>query len=105
MRLVQIPSLADNGTGLHGLQPRSSCRGGPIAVQSQVAAPLRDELLVRPLLDDSAMLEDDDEIGIPDRREPVGDDDGRAAGEEPAKRELDAALGADVDARRRLVED
>ena len=52
-----------------------------------------------------AVLEDDDQVGAADRREPVGDDERRPAGEEPAQRPLDAPLGADVDARGRLVED
>ncbi len=60
---------------------------------------------MRPLLDDPPVLEDDDQVGAPDRREPVGDDERRPSGEERAQRELDAPLGSDVDARGRLVED
>ena len=51
------------------------------------------------------MLEDDDQVGVADRREPVRDHEGGAAGEQPPERLLDLALGADVDRRGRLVED
>ena len=51
------------------------------------------------------MLEHDDEVGASDRREAVRDDECRPTREEAAQPELDAALGADVDARRRLVQD
>ena len=57
------------------------------------------------LLDDPAVLEDDDHVGVSDRRETVGDDEGRPAGEEQAKGPLDPPLRPDVDARGRLVED
>src|SRR5205085_5646025 len=59
----------------------------------------------RALLDDPAVLEDDDQVGVPDRREPVGDDERRPSREEQAEGALDLALGADVDRRGRLVED
>ena len=45
------------------------------------------------------------QVGVADRREAVGDDERRAAVEQPAQRALDPPLGADVDRRRRLVED
>jgi len=37
---------------------------------------------VRSLLDHLAVLEHDDEVGIADRRQPVGDDEGRPVGEQ-----------------------
>ena len=43
--------------------------------------------------------------GLADRRQPVGDDDRGAAGEQAAQAVLDPALGVEVDVRRRLVED
>ena len=43
--------------------------------------------------------------GLADRRQAVGDDDRRAAGQQPAQALLDAALGVQVDVRGRLVED
>ena len=60
---------------------------------------------MRALLDDLAVLEHDDQVGVADRREAVGDHEGGAAGEQRPQRALDLALGADVDRRRRLVED
>ena len=45
------------------------------------------------------------QVGVADRREAVGDDERGAAVEQAAQRALDAALGADVDRARRLVED
>ena len=60
---------------------------------------------MRPLLYDAAVLEDDDQIGVADGGEAVRDDEGRPPGEERPQSHLDAPLGADVDARGRLVED
>ena len=60
---------------------------------------------MRALLDDPAVLEHDDQVGVADRREPVRDDERGAAGEETTERPLDLALGADVDRRGGLVED
>ena len=65
----------------------------------------RHQLVVRPLLDDAAVLEDDDQVGVADRREPVRDHEGRAAREQRRSALLDPPLGADVDGRGRLVED
>ena len=58
-----------------------------------------------PLLDDPAMLEDDDQVRVADRRKPVGDDERRPAGEQQPERALDLLLGADVHRRGRLVQD
>ena len=60
---------------------------------------------MRPLLDDLAVLEDDDQVGVADRRQAVRDDERGAAVQEPPQRVLDLALRADVDRARRLVED
>ncbi len=60
---------------------------------------------MRPLLDDETVLEHDDQIGVSDRRETVGDDERRPALEQQVQRMLDLPLGADVDGARRLVED
>src|SRR4051795_2561562 len=79
--------------------------GRPVAVQRQVEAACREQLVVRALLDDPAVLQDDDQVGVADRREPVGDDEGRAAVQKPPQRALDLSFRADVDGARRLVED
>ena len=60
---------------------------------------------MRALLDDAAVLEDDDQVGVADGREAVRDHERRPAGEEGAERPLDLPLGADVDRGSRLVED
>ena len=56
-------------------------------------------------VDDPSMVEDDDEVCAADRRQAVGDDERGPAGEEPTQSAVDPALRADVDRRRRLVED
>src|SRR5215210_7410917 len=60
---------------------------------------------MRPLLDYPAVLEHDDQVGIADRGEPMRDDEGRPRAEEGPQRALDLPLRADVDRRRRFVED
>ena len=56
-------------------------------------------------LDDEAVVEDDDLVGMDDRRQAVGDDQRRAVGGDAVERRLDLALGVDVEGRGRLVED
>ena len=56
------------------------------------------------LLDDLTVLEDDDEIRAADGRETVRDDESGPAREQDPECLLDLPLGADVDRRRRLVE-
>ena len=46
--------------------------------------PAVEELVVRPLLHDLPVFEHHDQIGVPDRREPVGDDERRSPGQEHA---------------------
>ena len=77
---------------------------GPVAVQAPVRALAREQLVVRALLDDPAVVEHDDLPGAADRRQAVGDHDRRAPGEQPPHALLDPALGVDVDVRGRLVE-
>jgi hypothetical protein len=60
---------------------------------------------VRSLLDDLAVLEHHDQVGVADRREAVGDDERGATVQEASQRAFDLPLGADVDGARRLVED
>jgi hypothetical protein len=62
------------------------------------------QLVVAAELDDPAVLDDRDPVGVPDGGEPVRDEDGRAlpgGGEDPLE---DLHLAADVELRRRLVE-
>src|SRR5262249_6786414 len=78
---------------------------GPAAVELSVPALKGKELLVRSLLDDAAVLEDDDDAGVADRRKAMGDDERGATVQQPAESAFDLLLGADVDRARRLVED
>src|ERR1700694_363454 len=78
---------------------------GPVSIERRIKAPFCEQLVVRPLLDDPAVLQHDDQVGIPNRRQPVRDDEGRSTGEQEPQRPLDLALGADVDRRSGLVED
>jgi len=49
--------------------------GGPRAVELRVAPAAREQLVVASLLDDAAVLEHDDDVRAPDRREAVRDDE------------------------------
>ncbi len=57
------------------------------------------------LLDDLAVLHDQDDVGAADGREPVGDDEAGAVGPQPVHGFLDLDLGAGVDGAGGLVED
>ncbi len=61
--------------------------------------------LVAALLDQSAAVEDQDAVGVAQRREPVGDGDRRAAAGERLERLLDRLLALGVDAAGGFVED
>ena len=67
----------DKAAGLGGRSRSLGLRdvGGPVAVERRVEPARREQLVVRALLDDLAVLEDDDQVGVADRREPVGDDE------------------------------
>src|SRR5581483_8934332 len=71
----------------------------------RVAAVGREQLLVRPFLDDAAVLEDDDPVGAPDRREPVRDEDRRQSFRQLEEAVEEHRLRPYVEARGRLVED
>ena len=62
------------------------------AVQPRVAAAERQQLIVAALLRDAPVLEHDDAVGVADRREPVRDDERRAAFEQLVERPLDDRL-------------
>src|SRR2546423_3932396 len=82
---------------------RDICR--PVSVERRVQAPLFHQLVMAALLDDLSLLEHDDQVGVANRRQAVGDDECRPSGEEKPERLLDLPLGADVDGRGRLVQD
>src|SRR3954471_6299834 len=77
----------------------------PVAVERPVETARRKQLVMRSLLDDAAVLQHHDQVGVADRGEPVRDDEGCPTVQEPTQGALDLPLGADVDRARRLVED
>src|SRR5215208_4629405 len=97
-----------SGAGYRGSSPCPAASGGGllrlVAVQAPVRPLRRQQLLVGALLDDAAVVEHDDPAGAADGRQPVGDDDRRAAGQKAPQARLDAALRVDVDVRGGLVE-
>ena len=76
-------------------------------MQMRVQAALRQQFGVRALLDDAASVERHDAVGTLDRRQPVRDDERRAAAHQQVERGLLhlRSLGLGVERRRRLVED
>src|SRR5262249_12120315 len=75
------------------------------AVQLGVEAARREERLVRALLDDAPLVEDDDAIDRADRGEAVGDEQRGAPAPGALQRVLEAGLGVAVDVGGGLVED
>src|ERR1041385_6683161 len=73
-------------------------------VELAVAAAEGDELVVRPALDDLAVLEDEDLIGALDRRQAVGDHERRSTTAQGAQAVADHRLALAVEARRGFVE-
>ena len=69
------------------------------------AAALGDELVEGAGLDDAALVEHQDAVGVADRGEAVGDHEGGAALHDLVERRLQLALGRGVERARRLVED
>src|SRR5206468_9574299 len=72
--------------------------------ERRIAAAGDDELVVRSDLDDAAVIEDDDLVGVAHGREAVRDRDRRASFGEPVERVLHEALRLRVERARRLVE-
>jgi hypothetical protein len=56
------------------------------------------------LRDEPALIEDDQAVGIPHRREPMGDDERRAVPGEFGQGLLDELLAFGIECTRRLVE-
>lgn len=74
------------------------------AHQRGVITALADELGVRAHLDDAALLQDEDAVGVDDRREPVRDDERRPSLHQRFQRRLHRLLGLRVESESRLVE-
>src|SRR5436189_228976 len=78
-----------------------SLRIGKLAVKPAASH----ELVVRSLLDDAAVVQNDDEVGVADRREPVRDHEGGTCLHHLLERIEDDPFCLRVDRRGRLVED
>ena len=74
-------------------------------VELIVGAPFGDELFVASALDDAAVVEDHDNVGVLDGGQTVRDDEHRAALHQLIHAALHDGLGARVDGAGRLVED
>src|SRR6476619_2603687 len=72
--------------------------------EARIEAAAGEKLQVRALLDDLAMVEHDDVVGMDHGGEPVGDDERGALARDPLQRILDLLLGVAVERRGRLVE-
>src|SRR5262249_50840094 len=101
-------SRLDGGYGRGRLIGRGALGGAAVALHAPelgVATVLGEELLVRAAFDDAAVLEDEDLVGVDDRRKPVRDDERRAVACDLGELGLDDLLGARVERAGRLVED
>src|SRR5262245_55619154 len=74
-------------------------------VEPRVDTVLREQLGVRALLAELALVEHENAVGVEDRAQAVRDHERGAALQEPAERGLDLALGLDVHTRGGLVQD
>src|SRR5512141_916260 len=73
-------------------------------VQPPVDPPRGHQFAMGPHLAHFPLVHHDDPVGGQDRRQPMGDDEGRPPGEDPRQRFLDPALRHGIDARCRLVQ-
>ena len=74
-------------------------------MQAGIETAASQQLPVRALLAEPAVVQHEDAVGLADGREAVRDDDRSAALEQLLQRLLDEAFGLGVDAARGLVED
>src|SRR5437660_4119031 len=89
----------------HALPGGSEIRRGLHREELRVAATEVDELVVRPALDDAALVEDIDAIRRTDAREAVRDEEHRPTAEEVAHACEEIVLRARIERRGRLVQD
>src|SRR6185312_14417320 len=88
----------ERGPGIH----RGTCELR--VVELVVRAPACEQLLVSALLDDPSFAHDEDQVGIPDRRQPVCDDEARAVRAQCGHGVLHKRFRAGVYRARRLIE-
>ena len=73
--------------------------------EARVQSASGDERVVRALVDDAALVDDEDAVGVADRREAMRDHEGRAALHEPREGVLHGGLALGVESARGLVEE
>src|SRR5699024_9951957 len=83
----------------------SALLGQVAGVQLVILALFGDQFVVAAALDDAALFQDDDAVGVADGGQPVGDDEGGAAVHQAVHAGLDHRLGAGVDGAGGLVQD
>ena len=71
---------------LPSTSPALTSSGLPDIQQLRVEPVSRDQLVVRAALDDAPLVQDEDEVGFLDRRQPVRDDERRLAREQAVER-------------------
>jgi len=76
-----------------------------MSVQGRVESAARQQRRRRSLLQDAAVAQHDDPVGVAQGGEPMRDHEARPAREQGSHRALDLGLGRRIDARGRLVED
>lgn len=75
-----------------------------VSVETRVWTASRQQRLVAARLDDASVIDDEDLVGVSDRRKPVSDDDRRPAFREPAESFLQGPLGGRVHSACRLIQ-
>jgi len=73
-------------------------------VEASVSSVERQQLVVRPALDDRTLMQHEDDVRVTDRRQTVGDRDRRAAVEQPRNAFEDQVLRFRIERGRRFVE-
>ncbi len=71
--------------------------------QIEIFAAFRHQFLVVPFLNDVALSQYHDLVGVPDGGQAMGNQNGRPAGEQDLHRFLDSKFSLGVDNRRRLI--
>src|SRR5438445_7165988 len=81
--LVRLHAYSLPASALNSVDPRNFSMGDPLQlIEAPVPAAQRDQLLVGPALDDSALFEDEDQIGLGRRLEVVGNEQAGSPGHE-----------------------
>src|SRR5262245_62889785 len=83
---------------------RGPARGARV-VEASIRAAERQQSLVRSAFDDLALVEHEDLVRAPDRRQTVSDEEERATLRQALERREEQRLGLDVQRGRRLVQD